>query len=100
MATTPVWVPLAVAALAVLGTLAGVVFTQVWNSRLDERRWARESERLRQAQAREDVNRTYEHRRDAYVEFLQELERLQRLFTDPHREPIEPPDYHHSVFTA
>jgi hypothetical protein len=76
MATTPLWVPLAVAGLAVVGTLAGVVFTQVWNSRLDERRWSRESERLREAQAREDVNRTYEHRRAAYVDFLQEFERL------------------------
>jgi hypothetical protein len=77
MATTPLWVPLAVAGLAVVGTLAGVVFTQVWNSRLEERRWARESERLREAQAREDANRTYEHRRAAYVDFMQEQDRLQ-----------------------
>jgi hypothetical protein len=80
MATTPLWVPLAVAALAVLGTLAGVVFTQVWNSRLEERRWAREVERLREAQAREDVNRAYEHRRAAYADFVQEFMRLQKMF--------------------
>jgi hypothetical protein len=51
MATTPLWVPLAVAVIAVLGTLAGVVFTQVWNSRIEERRWARDNDRLREAQA-------------------------------------------------
>jgi hypothetical protein len=108
MATTPLWVPLAVAALAVAGTLAGVISTQAWNSRLEERRWAREAERLREAQAREDVNRTYEHRRAAYVDFLQELERLQFLYIEPHqarlalaepsREPIEPPALDDPVF--
>jgi hypothetical protein len=77
MATTPLWLPLAAAGLAVAGTLAGVIFTQVWNSRLEERRHAREADRLREAQAREDADRTYEHRRAAYVDFLQELERLQ-----------------------
>jgi hypothetical protein len=91
MATTPLWVPLVVAALAVLGTLAGVVFTQVWNSRLDDRRWARESARLHEAQAREDTNRTYEHRRAAYIDFLRELERLERQYIAWNREPIAPP---------
>jgi hypothetical protein len=98
MATTPLWVPLAVAGLAVVGTLAGVIFTQMWNSRIDERRWARESERLREAQAREDVNRTYEHRRAAYVDFLQELARLESLYTDEDRQPIEPPRGDSPVF--
>jgi hypothetical protein len=91
MATTPLWVPLAVAGLAVLGTLAGVVFTQVWNSRLEERRWSRENDRLREAQAREDVNRTYEHRRVAYVDFLQEINRLERTYISYPQKPIRPP---------
>jgi hypothetical protein len=89
MATTPLWVPLAAAGLAVVGTLGGVVFTQMWNGRLEGRRWARE-----------DVNRTYEHRRAAYVEFLQELERLQRRFIDPDWEPVEPPARHDPVFNS
>jgi hypothetical protein len=76
MGTTPLWVPFALAVIAVVGTLAGVVSTQIWNSRQAERRWARENDRLRQTQAREDLNRTYEHRRAAYVEFQQELDRL------------------------
>ena len=87
MGTTPLWVPLAVALIAVIGTLAGVIFTQIWNSRLEERRWAREKDRLREDQAREDLNRTYEHRRAAYVEFQQELDRLTGLL-HAKREPI------------
>jgi hypothetical protein len=100
MATTPLWVPLAVAGLAVLGTLAGVVFTQVWNARLEARRWARETERLREAQARDDLNRTYEHRRAAYADFLQEFERLQGIYVDSHREPIDPPSLNDRVFNG
>jgi hypothetical protein len=94
MATTPLWVPLAVAGLAVAGTLAGVIFTQAWNNRLDERRWTREGDRLREAQAREDADRTYEHRRGAYVDFLQELERLQRIVWafDPEGRPLDDDD--------
>ena len=80
--TTPLWLPLAVAVIAVVGTLAGVAFTQVWNSRLEGRRWARENDRLREAQAREDLNRNYEHRRAAYVEFLQEFDRLALSHSD------------------
>jgi hypothetical protein len=68
MGTTPLWVPLAVAVIAVLGTISGVVFTQVWNSHLEERR-----------SVREDLNRTYEHRRTAYVEFYEEFANLQTL---------------------
>jgi hypothetical protein len=87
MGTTPLWVPLVVAGIAVIGTLAGVTFTQIWNSRNEERRWARENDRLREAHAREDKNRTYEHRRVAYVEFQQELDRLVGVLHS-NREPI------------
>lgn len=79
MGTTPLWVLFALAVIAVIGTLADVVFTQIWNSRHEERRWARESDRLREAQAREGLYRTYEHRRAAYVEFQQETDRLLKL---------------------
>lgn len=94
MGTTPLWVPLVVAGIAVLGTLAGVVFTQIWNSRQEERRWARENDRLRETQAREDQNRTYEHRRAAYVEFQQEFDRLTGLLHSSQK-PLAPWD---SVF--
>jgi hypothetical protein len=84
--------------LAVLGTLGGVVFTQVWNSRLEERRWARESERLREAQAREDLGRAYEHRRAAYVGFLEEFERVQGMFGGDDQEPLAHPLTHDPRF--
>ena len=87
MGSAPLWVPLLVAGIAVIGTLSGVVFTQVWNSRLEERRLARENDRLREVQAREDLNRTYEHRRAAYVEFRQEFVRIADLLRG-NREPI------------
>ena len=91
MGTTPLWVPLVVAGVAVIGTLAGVVFTQVWNSRLEERRWARENDRLRETQAREDLNRTFEHRRAAYIEFQQEFDQLEEQVRKANRdrEPID-----------
>lgn len=87
MGTTPLWVPLLVAAIAVIGTLAGVAFTQVWNSRLEERRYTRENARLREAQAREDLNRTYDHRRAAYVEFHQEFDRVLGIVNSS-KEPV------------
>jgi hypothetical protein len=49
MADKSLWVPLAAAAIAVVGTLAGVVFTQAWNGRLEERRWIRENTRAKGA---------------------------------------------------
>jgi len=73
---TSLWV----AVVGILGTLTGVIFTQIWTSRLDERRWERE--RQRELEAREDANRTYEHRRAAYADFLREFERLRRLYVD------------------
>jgi hypothetical protein len=87
MATTPLWLPLAAAGLAVVGTLAGVIFTQAWNSRLEERRWAREAARLREDHARENLNRTYEHRRAAYGDFQTEVWRLRRMFGGEDQEP-------------
>ena len=76
--TTSLWV----AVVGILGTLTGVIFTQIWTSRLDERRWERERGRQRELEAREDANRTYEHRRAAYADFLREFERLRRLYVD------------------
>jgi hypothetical protein len=70
-------VPLLVASIGVLGTLAGglggVLITQ---RRADEREgkaWAREREREREQWYREDLARTFEHRREACVEFYRSL---------------------------
>jgi hypothetical protein len=75
--TTPLWVPLVIAVLGVLGsvcgTIAGVVITQRRSDRREEERWARERERERASWAREDARRTFEERRDCYVEFEEHL---------------------------
>jgi hypothetical protein len=64
--TTPLWVPLVVAAVGVLGTLFAAVFTQVWQSR-------REEERARSQAQREDSQRWFEARRAVYTEVLRAL---------------------------
>jgi hypothetical protein len=87
-ATTVTWVPLLIAVLGLLSTLAGVIFTQIWNSRLESRRWEREHNRQHEIDSREDRNRTYEHRREAYVGFLRDMDRLIRSFTDI----VDPPE--------
>jgi hypothetical protein len=69
MAST--WVPLVAALLAGLFTLGSVTLTQ-------RSAMKRERERLDATWAREDANRSYEHRRDAYVDFVKELHQQQR----------------------
>jgi hypothetical protein len=77
MSTTPLWVPLLVAGLGIVGTVAGtvsgVVLTQRQAARRDALSWDRERKREEQRWAREDLARTFEHRRDAYVEFYESL---------------------------
>jgi len=69
----PWWVSLAGAAIALLGTLAGVLITQWWSTQREDARWKREREQEREAREREDVTRTFEQRRQAYVEFYKRL---------------------------
>jgi hypothetical protein len=82
MDTTPLWVPLVVAALAVLGTLAGVLVTQRWSDRRETSAWARERQREHEGWAREDEARTFEHRREAYVDFYVAVKALARMAYD------------------
>lgn len=66
MATTPLWVPMVVAAIGVLGTLFATVFTQVWQSRQEEQRARRQAQR-------DDSQRWLEARRSVYTEVLRVL---------------------------
>jgi hypothetical protein len=61
MSSTPLWLPLASAGIAVLGTLGGVLITQ------------------RQADRREDKARTFEYRREVYADFYKALQAMARL---------------------
>ena len=51
----------------------GVVLTQRRSDRREDERWKRDRERERESWAREDARRTFEQRRDCYVDFLQRL---------------------------
>lgn len=70
---TPLWLPLVVAAVGIVGTLSGVWLTQRRADKREAIAWKREQERERDRWAREDVARTFEQRRSAYEEILTAL---------------------------
>ena len=80
--TTPLWVPLLVAAIGVAGTLiagiAGTLIAQRWADQRDDKTWAREREREQERWRREDEARTFEHRREAFEECYQAVKALAR----------------------
>lgn len=65
------WITLAVAALGIAGTLGGAWLTQRRADKRETANWNRELEREQARWAREDTARTFEHRRQAYVDFYQ-----------------------------
>jgi hypothetical protein len=85
MNDSPLWVPLLVAGLSLLGTaggaIGGVLITQRRADRREDTNWKRERERERALWSREDESRTFEHRREAYAEFFESL-RKSMLFVD------------------
>lgn len=76
MSSTPLWVPLVVAALGIVSTLVGIVVTQIMANRRERATWTRELEREQARWAREDQALTFEHRRTAYVEFYEALRKM------------------------
>jgi hypothetical protein len=81
LSSTPVWVPLAVAAVGVAGTLGAAFFTRRWADRREDQRWKREREaeqtrwqreqnERREQWQREDAARWLTERRAVYAEFL------------------------------
>jgi hypothetical protein len=73
MSTTPLWVPLLVAALGVVSTLVGIVVTQIMANRRERANWTRELQREQTRWSREDQARTFSYRRVAYVQFYESL---------------------------
>lgn len=77
MTTTPLWVLLVVALLGVSGSIAGtvvgVLLTQRRSDRREDERWTRERAREHDVWAREDARRTFDERRNCYMDFLQQL---------------------------
>lgn len=80
MTSIPLWVPLVVAGLGllgtVLGTIGGVLITQRLSDRREAVAWDRERDRQREQWAREDAARTFEHRRQAYSDFYESLKAM------------------------
>lgn len=74
MSTAPSWLPLAVAGIGVLGTLAGgiagALIAQRWADRRDDKAWARERAR------------TFEHRRAVFEDFYEAVKALARTGYD------------------
>jgi hypothetical protein len=77
----PPWTVLLVAFLGVAGTLGAAIFTQVWSTRredrrwgqekeADERRWQRERDGRREQWQREDRLREKQQRQEAYTGFF------------------------------
>jgi hypothetical protein len=71
------WQSLLIAAVSAGGAIAsiltGAVLTQRQTRRRDDITWERERKRERERWAREDADRTFEHRRDSYVDFYESL---------------------------
>jgi hypothetical protein len=80
--TTPLWVPLLIAAIGVAGTLiagiSGTLIAQRWADQRDDKTWAREREREQERWRRKDEARTFEHRREAFEECYQAVKALAR----------------------
>ena len=71
----PYWVPILVAAVGLLTTLAGVAYTQWRSDKRERQTWNRQREREREQWAREDTARSYDHRQQAYVAFAAQWEK-------------------------
>jgi hypothetical protein len=73
MTTTPLWVPLVIAGLGLVGTVLGVVITQRRADYRETLQWERMRTREREQWAREDVLRTFEQRSSCYIDFEEQL---------------------------
>lgn len=67
------WTPVLAAVVAVVGTLAATIFTQMWNARREDRRRADERAEKGLANDRDDRIRLQDQRRAAYFNYLKAL---------------------------
>ncbi|MFC4785371.1 hypothetical protein ACT8ZV_12910 [Nocardioides sp. MAHUQ-72] len=86
MSTTPLWVPILIAGIGLVGTvggtLGGVLLTQQQSDRRDALAWSRQQDREQALWEREDAARTFEHRRQAYGDFYESLKEMARRAYD------------------
>jgi len=84
MSSTPLWLPLAAAGPAVLGTLGGVLITQRSADRREDKTWRRERETEQEDQWITDRRSYYLPLREAASDLKTRLEHLARIYR---REP-------------
>ncbi|SRR6266566_5141576 len=84
MSSTPLWLPLAAAGIAVLGTLGGVLTTQRSADRREDKTWRRERETEHEDQWVTDRRSYYLPLREAANDLKTRLEHLARIYR---REP-------------
>lgn len=99
MTSIPLWVPLAVAGVGVLGTLSAAIFTQIWSSKLEgrrwnrerlaeERRWQHEKEERAEQWRREDQARWLAERRATYVTYIMSLDLWHEALLEAHGQVV------------
>jgi hypothetical protein len=72
-ATTPLWVPLTIAAVGLTTTVGAAVLTQWWASRREDVRWSRERNDRHEQWQREDSQRWHQDRQQAYARLIAAL---------------------------
>src|SRR6266480_6068685 len=82
MSSAPLWLPLAAAGVAVVGTLAGGFITQRWANQRDDKIWARERAREQERWRRDDQARTFEHRQEVFEDCYQAVKALAKRAYD------------------
>ena len=70
------WIALTQGLVAGIIALFGVVYTQRRANSRDDERWKRDREHQEMLWRREDAFRSYEHRRESYLEFLAAAQRV------------------------
>jgi hypothetical protein len=73
-ATTPLWVPLMIAAVGLATTIGAAVLTQWWASRREDVRWGRERDDRQEQWKREDSLRWLQDRQQAYARLIAALD--------------------------
>ena len=76
------WPLLVSGGLGIGGTLLGSWLTQRGATKRETENWERELQREKARWLREDEARAFDHRREAYVDFFEELGRIQELVSD------------------
>ncbi|WP_433265460.1 hypothetical protein ACQPWR_00125 [Micromonospora vinacea] len=105
-ATTPLWVPIIVAALGVAGAVTAALLTQLLSKRREDERWQRDREEDRIRWQREKEGRLRELRIRLYVDLSEYAERSAAFFdavtSEYHFNPSAPPDppVHHEKLTG